>query len=244
MFVDNDFLAPYEHGMALVDGIIKSGLNKQFEFMVAARVDNFLKGGDALIARFAEANIRLVYFGMESVNAKNRDRLQKIKTEYDAPALLERMRAKGVHSLCSYIFGFENEGEADMLETVRASMNDAPSMVKYNILTPYPGTKTYADYAAQGRLKPGVRLWQLDNAHQTIEHPVDCARFFRSAYRKYYFNPALLRKIKWFSFFGENKDMKLLAFIQHLGKRELLGFARDVFRFVKFKIFRSEDFIG
>ncbi|OGR52835.1 MAG: hypothetical protein A2049_06940 [Elusimicrobia bacterium GWA2_62_23] len=244
MFVDNDFLAPYEHGLAIVDGIIAAGLNRQFEFMVAARVDNFLRGGDALIAKFAEANIRLVYFGMESVNAKNRERLSKIKAEYAAPELLERMRAKGVHSLCSYIFGFENEDESDMLETVRASMKDAPSMVKYNILTPYPGTKTHADYLAQGRLLPGVRLWQLDNAHQTIKHPVDCARFFRRAYRRYYFSPALLAKIKWLRFFGENKDMKLLAFVQHLGKRELAGFARDVYRFFKFRVFRSEDFVG
>ncbi|OGR45277.1 MAG: hypothetical protein A2X35_03260 [Elusimicrobia bacterium GWA2_61_42] len=244
MFVDNDFLAPYEHGMAIVDGIIASGLDKQFEFMVAARVDNFLRGGDALISRFAQANIRLVYFGMESVNGRNRERLQKIKTEYDPPALLERMRKKGVHSLCSYIFGFENENEADMLETVAASMRDGPSMVKYNILTPYPGTKTHADYLAQDRLKPGVSLWQLDNAHQTIRHPVDCARFFRAAYRKYYFSPALLKKIRWTGFFGRDKDMKLLAFIQHLGKRELFSFVRDVYRFVKFGLCRSKDFVG
>jgi hypothetical protein len=149
-----------------------------------------------------------------------------------------------VHSLCSYIFGFENEGLADMLETVNTSMSDAPSMVKYNILTPYPGTLTHSDYSRQGRLKTGVPLWQLDNAHQTINHPVDCARFFRSAYRRYYFSPALLKKVKWLSFFGGGKDMKLLAFIQHLGKRELLGFVRDVFRFVKFSVFRSEDFVG
>jgi radical SAM superfamily enzyme YgiQ (UPF0313 family) len=244
MFVDNDFLAPYEHGLAIIDGIIKSGLNRQFEFMVAARVDNFLRGGDALIEKFSQANIRLVYFGMESVNAKNRDRLQKIKDEYDPPALLERMRKKGVHTLCSYIFGFENEGEQDMLETVRASMRDGPSMVKYNILTPYPGTETYAGYAAQDRLLPGVPLWQLDNAHQTVRHPVDCPSFFRRAYRRYYFNPALLRKVRWSGFFGRDKDMKLLALIQHLGKRELHGFVRDAWRAVKFGVFKSEDFVG
>jgi len=244
MFVDNDFLAPYEHGMAIVDGIIAAGLDKELEFMVAARVDNFLKGGDQLIEKFARANIRLVYFGVESVSAGNRERLGKIKPGYDLPALLERMRAGGVHTMCSYIFGFGNEDEAAMLETVKASMADAPSMVKYNILTPYPGTATHGECAAAGRLLPGVPLWHYDNAHQTVRHPADCAAFFRAAYRRYYFNPALLKKIRWTGFFGANKDMKLLAFAQHVAKRELQSFARDAWRAVKFGLFRSGDLAG
>lgn len=244
MIVDNDFLSPYAHGMEIIDGILKNDLQKQFEFMVATRVQSFLKGGDELISKFDAANIRLVYFGMESVNKKNRDRLQKIKEEYDPPALFERMRAKGVHTVGSYIFGFENEDESDMLETVDASLRDAPSMVKYNILTPYPGTKFYDGYAAKGRLRPGVPLWHYDNSHQTMEHSVDCRKFFRSAYRRFYFRPSLLARIEWASFFSRRKGVFLMTFVHHLLMRELLGFARDAYRFIKFRVFKSEDFMG
>lgn len=244
MIVDNDFLAPFDHGMAVLDGILKSGLNRHFEFMVAARVENFLKGGDSLISKFAEANIRLVYFGMESVNRKNRERLKKIKAEHNPPELLERMRKQGVHSMGSYIFGFENEDEEDMMETVDTAIRDLPSLVKFNILTPYPGTKTHSESAAAGRIRPQVPLWHYDNAHQTMAHAVDCAAFFRSAYRRYYFSRRLAGGISWKTLLTPRKDIKLLALAQHLAKRELLGFARDVFRFFKFKVFQSEDFVG
>ncbi|OGS05449.1 MAG: hypothetical protein A3I76_07180 [Elusimicrobia bacterium RIFCSPLOWO2_02_FULL_61_11] len=244
MIVDNDFLSPYTHGMEIIDGILKNDLHKQFEFMIATRVQSFLKGGDELIAKFDAANIRLVYFGMESVNKKNRDRLQKIKEEYDPPALFERMRAKGVHSVGSYIFGFENEDESDMLETVAASLHDSPSMVKYNILTPYPGTKFYDQYASKGKLRAGVPLWHYDNSHQTMDHTVDCRKFFRSAYRRFYFRPDLLTRIEWSTAFSRRKGVFLMTFAHHLVIRELLGFARDAYRFIKFGIFKSEDFVG
>jgi len=244
MLVDNDFMAPYDHGMAILDGILKNGLQEHFEFMAATRVQSFLKGGDELISKFAAANLCMVYFGLESLNKKNRGRLNKIKQEYDVTELFERMRKKGVNSIGSYIFGFENETEEDMLETVNASLKDFPSLVKYNILTPYPGTRSYEDYAAKGRLRPEVPLGDYDNAHQTMVHDVDCRGFFRSAYRKFYFRPYLIGKIEWLSLFKRKKGVRLVTFAHHVLKRELFGFMRDAYRFVKFRVFGSGDFVG
>lgn len=244
MLVDNDFLSPYDHGMAIIDGILKHSLQERFEFMLATRVQSFLKGGDQLIAKFDAANIRFVYFGMESVNRKNRERLHKIKEEYDPPALFERMRKKDVHPIGSYIFGFENEEESDMLETVEASRRDNPSIVKYNILTPYPGTKLYDGYAARGMIRPGVQLWDYDNAHQTMLHPVDCRKVFLSAYRRFYFRPYILARIEWLTLFQAKKGVRLMTFAHHVIQREIQGFLRDLYRHIKFDIFKSEDFIG
>lgn len=244
MIVDNDFLSPYAHGMEIIDGVLKHGLNEHFELLVATRVQSFLKGGDDLIAKFDAANIRLVYFGMESVNRKNRERLHKIREEYDPPALFERMRAKDVHPIGSYIFGFENEDESDMLETVEASLHDNPSVVKYNILTPYPGTRSYDVYTAKGKMKAAVPLWHYDNSHQTMEHPVDCEKLFRRAYRKFYFRPHMFSGIEWSTFFKKKKGVRLMTFGHHLVQREMQGFLRNVYRFIKFRVFRSEDFIG
>lgn len=244
MIVDNDFLAPYAHGVGIIEGLLSRGLQEQFEFMIATRVQNFLRDEERLTTLCDRANIRLVYFGVESVNEKNRARLNKVKADTDLRGLFERMRKKEVHSVGSYIFGFGNEERSDILETVSASRHDLPSFVKYNILTPYPGTKVWEEYDKLGLLLAERPLTEYDNAHQVVRHPVDGQAMLHWAYRWFHFSPAFIGLIEWLTLFRRKKGLRLMVFIHHVLRRELFGPARDAYRYVKYTLMGSDDLIG
>ncbi len=235
MFVDNDFLAPYQHGRSIMEEIIRNNLEEQFQFMIATRVPNFLRPGDDLITLCSRAKVRLVYFGIESVNEKNIKRLKKMKESYDLRALFKKMRAQDVHSVGSYIFGFENETKEDMLKTIEASFYDTPSIIKYNILTPYPGTELYKRYEKEGRLNPSVPLWQYDHTHKVFHHPVDMAKLFRWAYRKHELRWGYLKHCDTLMALGE-------IFLHHIREREVGGMLNKARRALQM-IFKKDYFL-
>jgi len=188
MMVDNDFFIPYERGVELLKAIIENGFHQKFEFMVAARLSHYQDNPD-LIELSAKANIRLIYFGVESVNSKNRARLGKVREGSNLRSLFDRLRAAGVNTVGSYIIGFENETAQDISITISQSFYDNSTSPKYNILCPYPGTPLHDDYTRRGLIDDSKPLWFYDNAHKVTRHPLDLETLLKTAYRSFYMRP-------------------------------------------------------
>ncbi len=229
MFVDNDFFGPVRHGREVLEQLLGANLERRFEFMIATRIATFRRRDD-LIDLCDRANVRLVYFGVESVSDPCRETLGKIRQSDDLRALFERLRSRRIHSVGSYIFGFENETMEDMEQTIQASFVHMPSIVKYNVLTPYPGTDLYDDYQARGLLDQTVPLTFYDNVHQVIHHSVDLEALFHSAYRRFYFRPTYLAGVEWTTFFRRTRRNRFITLAHHAVRREMGGAARDLHR--------------
>ena len=195
MIVDNDFFTPMRQGRGILEGIIEAGLHRQHEYMIATRVQHFQRHGDALIDLCDRANVRLVYFGVESVSDASRERLGKIREGWDIAGLFAAMQARRVWNVGSYMLGFPEEGPDDLEATIRASIQHRPTMVKYNIVTPSPGTRFHRDLDDRGLLWPHD-LTLLDNAHQVFEHPMDLEAAFHRAWRRYYVSPSFARLVR------------------------------------------------
>jgi anaerobic magnesium-protoporphyrin IX monomethyl ester cyclase len=230
MIVDNDFFVPRAFGVALLEAIIREGFNRDFEFMCASRLSHFQDGSDELLDLCDRANLRLVYFGVESANDKNRERIGKVRPGDRLSDLFERMRHRGVHSVGSYIFGFENETRQDILETIQQSIEDAPSLVKYNIVVPYPGTPLHESYREQGYLLEDKPLWLYDNVHQVTRHPVDLEQMFFEAYRRFFVRRGYLAKLRLHAAWSHHDRHYVLTLGQHLVRRELKGLIRNGLR--------------
>ena len=243
MIVDNDFLAPYRHGVGILEAIVEQGLHRHFEFMVATRVTNFMHRGDPLIDLFSRANVRLTYFGVESVNDKNRDRLGKIKKDADLRGLFQRMRERRLHSVGSYIFGFENETMEDIMTTLDASIRDDPSMMKYNILTPYPGTELFKDYDRRGLVDHSRPLWLYDNVHQVVRHSEDLEALFFQAYRRYFLRYGFFRRISLRGALQPGERLWLLNLVHYLGRRQAKGGLRDGLRSMRYHLGLTGGFL-
>jgi radical SAM superfamily enzyme YgiQ (UPF0313 family) len=63
------------------------------------------------------------------------------------------------------VFGFDNDTKETFNDTVRFLIKNKVSSVSFNILTPYPGTKTYDDLKKENRLISGD--WRHYN-HNTV----------------------------------------------------------------------------
>jgi radical SAM superfamily enzyme YgiQ (UPF0313 family) len=65
---------------------------------------------------------------------------------------LKKMRQAGIFVLASMIFGFEEDTEEVFDETVKFLIKNKIHTVAFNVLTPYPGTKTLRKLKEEGRL--------------------------------------------------------------------------------------------
>ena len=220
MIVDNDFFTPMDQARGILEGIIEAGLHREHEYMIATRVQHFQRHGEPLIDLCDRANVRLVYFGVESVSDASRERLGKIRDGWDVAGLFAAMQARRVWNVGSYMLGFPEEGAADLAATIQASIQHRPTMVKYNIVTPYPGTRFHRDLAERGLLRPHA-LTLLDNAHQVFEHPLDLEAAFHRAWRQYYVTPSFARLVRPVRMLTSGDTSRFRTLGHHFARHEL-----------------------
>ena len=241
MIVDNDFFTPLRHGRQLLEGIIEAGLPRHHEYMIATRADHFFRsGGEDLIGLCERANVRLVYFGVESVNDKNRHRLGKIRDSYDMSELFFAMQRRKVWNVGSYMLGFPNEDAGDIEQTIRASLAHRPTLIKYNIVTPYPGTR-FHQQLAEADLLLERPLTVMDNAHATIRSSLDLEQIFHQAFRRYFLSADFVRLIGPRQMLETGDTSRFRALGHHVLRHEAFPLARAVRRGWR-RLARRDDF--
>lgn len=185
MIVDNDFFIPLKTGVSLLNAVIQTGFHRHFEFMIASRLSHF-EDNPALGSLCARANVRLIYFGVESLSATNRKLIGKVRPGSDLRALFASLRRYNIHSIGSYMIGFPNETTEDIELTIAQSLIDGADVKKYNIVTPYPGTPLYDEYLATNTLDSSKPLWHYNNTHKVIQHDCDLESLLKNAYYRAY----------------------------------------------------------
>jgi radical SAM superfamily enzyme YgiQ (UPF0313 family) len=65
---------------------------------------------------------------------------------------LKKMRKAGIFALASMIFGFDEDTKDVFDDTVKFLIKNKVHTVSFNVLTPYPGTKTFQKMRGEGRL--------------------------------------------------------------------------------------------
>lgn len=93
------------------------------------------------------------FIGLESVSVEQLKTMRKtIKDLKELESALKRIRKMGIIIQASMIFGFDNDTKEVFDDTVKFLIKNKISTASLNVLTPYPGTKTYNDLREQGRL--------------------------------------------------------------------------------------------
>jgi len=107
----------------------------------------------ALMQLAADSGCRALFFGIESVSEKQMETMHKaIKEIKNLESAMKKIKKKGILIHASMVFGFDNDTREIFDETVRFLIKNKVSTVSFNILTPYPGTKTYDDMKKENRL--------------------------------------------------------------------------------------------
>jgi radical SAM superfamily enzyme YgiQ (UPF0313 family) len=163
-FLDDHLLGDRRFAEALFDGM--RGMRRLFQG--AATVDSILRGD--LIERAAEAGLRSIFVGFETLTPENLKRSNKRQNlGRDYTAVTDRLHSLGIMINGSFVFGMDDDCEDVFQRTVYWAIEHGITTATFHIQTPYPGTLLHARMMREGRMV--TRDWNLYDTRHVAYRP-------------------------------------------------------------------------
>jgi radical SAM superfamily enzyme YgiQ (UPF0313 family) len=206
-FLDDHLFGDRRFASALFDGM--RGMGRLWQ--AAGTVNAVLAPG--LLERAAEAGLRSLFVGFETLNPANlaeQRKYQNLRRDY--AAAVTRLHDCGVMINGSFVFGMDGDDESVFARTVEWAVQCGIETATFHILTPYPGTALHARMSSQGRVT--THDWDLYDTRHAVFRParMSAARLesgYREAYREFY---------RWSSIWrGAAAHGNAVAGLRHLG---------------------------
>jgi radical SAM superfamily enzyme YgiQ (UPF0313 family) len=190
-FLDDHLLGDRRFAAALFDGM--KGMRRLFQG--AATVDSILRGD--LIERAAEAGLRSIFVGFETLapeNLKRSNKRQNLGRDYKAVA--DRLHSLGIMINGSFVFGMDDDRDDVFRHTTDWAIDNGITTATFHIQTPYPGTQLHARLAREGRIL--TRDWNLYDTRHVVYRPTHLEpetlkQGYDWAYREFYRWPSIAR---------------------------------------------------
>ncbi|MBI4300506.1 MAG: B12-binding domain-containing radical SAM protein [Chloroflexi bacterium] len=133
---------------------------------------------DEVLDWMYKAGCRLVLFGLESVNSRVIDDVNKgINTLGDYKMHIRNTQRHGIAVIASFIFGNDADSPTVFEDTVRFIKDVRVATQNLNIVCPLPGTRLFDEVAQSGRLRytnfPAD--WAKYNLHEVVLEPRTCS---------------------------------------------------------------------
>jgi radical SAM superfamily enzyme YgiQ (UPF0313 family) len=183
-FLDDHLLGDRRFAQSLFDGM--RGMGRLFQG--AATVDSILRGD--LIERAAEAGLRSIFVGFETLSPTNLARSNKRQNlGRDYKAVTDRLHSLGIMINGSFVFGMDDDDPEVFRRTVDWAIEQGITTATFHIQTPYPGTRLYARMLSEGRIV--TRDWDLYDTRHVVYRPArlrpeDLKAGYDWAYREFY----------------------------------------------------------
>ena len=163
-FLDDHLLGDRHFAEALFAGM--NGMRRLFQG--AATVDSILRGD--LIERAAEAGLRSLFVGFETLTPENLRRSNKRQNlGRDYKAVTDRLHSLGIMINGSFVFGMDDDGEDVFRRTVDWGIEHGITTATFHIQTPYPGTRLHAHMVREGRML--TQDWNLYDTRHVVYRP-------------------------------------------------------------------------
>jgi radical SAM superfamily enzyme YgiQ (UPF0313 family) len=160
-FLDDHLLGNQKFASALFEGM--KGMNRVFQG--ASTVDAILRGD--LIEKVAEAGLRSVFIGFETLSEANlhqSNKKQNLGKNYSAA--ISRLHDLGIMINGSFVFGLDEDDASVFSRTVDWAVNNGLTTCTFHILTPYPGTRLFQSLESEGRILH--RRWDEYDTRQVV----------------------------------------------------------------------------
>ena len=183
-FLDDHLLGNPRFAAALFEGM--RGMGRVFQG--ASTVDAILRSD--LIERAAEAGMRSVFVGLETVNPENlRLHAKRQNVARDYGEVMRKVHGLGVMVNGSFVFGLDDDGPDVFERTVEWGIAKGIETATFHIMTPYPGTALHDARRGRGP-DHRRRLGPLRHPPRRLPAQRDDARpalaGYRRAYRDFY----------------------------------------------------------
>lgn len=160
-FLDDHLLGNQKFAAALFEGM--RGMNRVFQG--ASTIDAILRGD--LIERAADAGLRSVFVGFETLSTANlqqSNKKQNLGRNY--VEAINRLHSLGIMINGSFVFGLDADDKDVFKHTVDWAVNQGLTTSTFHILTPYPGTRLFQQMEQQGRILH--RRWDQYDTRQVV----------------------------------------------------------------------------
>ncbi len=200
-FEDDNFTADKERAKELCRRIIAENLQFKETFFFG-RTD--MANDPELLDLLAKAHLTRVLIGIESLNQAALDDIEKHQSVEDIRRAGKACREHSIRVVASVVLGIDEDGPADIARAVDFAKSIDAYQLQPAILTPFPGTPVYDQFAKEGRmLTKTVDDWSLfDMTNVTFQpkkmSPWDLQKAFFESCNRFYDFPSILRIWKSF----------------------------------------------
>lgn len=192
---DDDLGSDLDYSSDLFDAIIRSGVKVRW----AAQTSIGIADHPDILAAAHASGCRLLFIGFESVSRDSLKEANKRNRPDRYAQSIAAIHDAGIAVEGSLIFGFDEDGPGVFKETVETIDAIGMDSAHFGILTPFPGTTTFA------RMYEDDRIFDFDWSHYTYHRCViEPARMSTTqleqglleAYRDFYSRPRRLRRAR------------------------------------------------
>ena len=248
-FLDDHLLGHQRFASSLFDGM--RGMGRIFQG--AATVDSILRGN--LIEQAADAGLRSLFVGFESLDAENlRQSRKQQNLGRDYQTAIDRLHDLGIMINGSFVFGLDGDTPDVFERTVEWAIGRGITTATFHIATPYPDTGFYREMVDAGRMLS--HDWDRYDTRHVVFQPngmtaEELKAGYDSAYEQFYHWRAIIRsglfhgskkhKLKHFFYTGGWKKFEPVwnAIIQMQG----LGLVTPLLEAVLSKVSRVEPMV-
>jgi len=210
MFLDDNIIGHPAYAKALFEAIKPL----KIKWVGQASVSLLVKDRE-LMQLAADSGCKALFFGIESVSKEQLTKMRKAYNEIDKmEEAMKKIKKMGILIHASMVFGFDDDTKEIFNDTVRFLIRNKVSTVSFNILTPYPGTKTYDTLKQEGRLT--TSNWQYYDHNTVVFQPKNMTPFELQAgkvgaRKKFYTISSVLKR------FSGNRYSPLIYFATNYG---------------------------
>jgi anaerobic magnesium-protoporphyrin IX monomethyl ester cyclase len=188
LFMDDNFTLNPDRTVRICEEMLRRGLDMHWWCFSRA---NTVVDREDMVQAMAEAGAKQVFIGVESPNEEVLQDYNKGITADTAVQAVSLLNKHSIETYASFIIGDVFETKDMIRRTIRFASFLSPGLVQFAILTPYPGTQLYEQYA--DRLLQGKDWSFYDGLHAVLQpeylQPEQLERFLKKSFLSFYLKP-------------------------------------------------------
>lgn len=165
-FIDDNFTANPRWSKQLLTEMIRRNAAPKWW---CAQVRTDAARDEELLELMKRAGCGTVFIGMESVNPETLKKYNKKQGVEDIEKSIRKFHEYGIMVHGMFVLGADDDTAETVRETANFAIENRIDTVQFLVLTPLPGTRTFAELEAEGRLL--TRDWSLYDGHHVVYRP-------------------------------------------------------------------------
>ena len=164
-FMDDNFTANPRWAMAIAGEIVRRGYD--LHLWLFSRPDTLVRHPE-MVRLLARAGTRTIFVGVESGRKRTLREFNKRSSPDVAREAVRLLKRHGIETLAAFIIGSPSDTPRSVRALIRFARELDSEAAQFSILTPFPGTRLYAEL--EGRLR--TRDWsRFDGLQLVFDHP-------------------------------------------------------------------------